>query len=551
VELAKRRIEREEQLAAVDAEYAKLKPPAAPYVFDPVEEAKRRAEREDQRAKIDEEYAKLRPKEPPKEPPFDPVEVARKRVEREEQLAAVDAEYAKLKPTAIPVFDPVAEAKKRFEGEKRRKEVDKAYEEMYGEAESSLDKIFSVVSKFRGSIGGIGGPLVGAALDIMSGLSELSKAGKKGGAEKAPQAKSTVSAEVAPQEILEVLPAEEPLTAEVPVVESQIATAQDVQTLPKAEPIQPGGAGSSVKDATGAAKTPGKAADLASAGQSATKATAGAVEATAGAGEAAGAAGGAASEAAGAAGGAVGGLAAAGAAVPIAGIVLAAKAVQDALVAAVIGGIKSAIGAASTIANTIASADTDPSVPIAKLGETASAAGDKLSSVVPIVGVFFTAIGESTKALSTFMQAVDATAKRYGQYSPEISYAQAIAEVTQTLGDLRRAQELGPEMANYIRAQSELQQTMEDIKANLLVKLLPVVTKILQVVEGLMDGGGGIIEVIGELVAPLSAISGTAAEMLGVERDKRIKEVKDPTETILNDPRFYQTQSAGGYVPDR
>ena len=154
MEAAQKRIEREDQLAAADLEYAKLKPPVLVLV-----------------------------------PAFDPVEVARKRVEREEQQAAADAEYAKIKPVVPilkPAFDPQDEARKRREAEQKKAQTDAAYNRMYGDPKSKdksqLDSVMDIAGGLRGTIGGQIGTMGGAALDAMAGFRKAQAAGGAGGA---------------------------------------------------------------------------------------------------------------------------------------------------------------------------------------------------------------------------------------------------------------------------------------------------------------------------------------------------------------------------------
>lgn len=165
VEAAKKRIEREDQQAAIEAEYAKLRPPPPTPPFDPTDAAKKRIEREKQQALVDAEYARLNP--PPPDPPFDPVEQAKKRVKREEEQAKIDAEYAKLKPP--PPFDPVKEAKKRYDEEQRKKQVEEEYNKLNPKKSNPL---LDVTNALRGTIGGIGGPVAGAVLDFGAAIAK-------------------------------------------------------------------------------------------------------------------------------------------------------------------------------------------------------------------------------------------------------------------------------------------------------------------------------------------------------------------------------------------
>ena len=238
-------------------------------------------------------------------------------------------------------------------------------------------------------------------------------------------------------------------------------------------------------------------------------------------------------------------------AMPIIAVASLAKEVSEAISAAVMGGIHATVGAVSGVANFAASANSDPSVPIGQLGDAASKAGEQVAKVVPALGWMITAAGESAKALSSFMQAVDQTAEKYGEYSAEIAQAQGISEIRQTMGALRRAQEVGPEIARYIEARSDLQAKFEDIKIKLLVKILPAVTRILEVLEAIMPSGKGIEDAIGQLTDPIGTLANAAAELVGLKRDEKLPDIKDPTELLLHDTKFGLTTSEGGFVPDR
>lgn len=223
---------------------------------------------------------------------------------------------------------------------------------------------------------------------------------------------------------------------------------------------------------------------------------------------------------------------AAGAVGAVGAIVMAAKVVND----AVVGSIRSTISTMGDVMRGIASPNNDPSVPIGALGDAASKAGEKVSMFVPTVGFMGVAAGEAAKSLSSLMQALDQTANKYGEYSPEIAQAQAIAEVNTTLGDMRRAQEVGPELARYVQVQGELQNKFEDIKIKLLVKILPAVTRILEIIEMATSAGEGIEKAVSALTQPLSSLASAAAEMVGMQQDDRAPDISDPTDAILGGP---------------
>jgi hypothetical protein len=213
---------------------------------------------------------------------------------------------------------------------------------------------------------------------------------------------------------------------------------------------------------------------------------------------------------------------------------------------AVKGAIKSTIGLVGGLATDIASPNADPAEPIAKMGEAATAAGDKLLGF----GQGLVVVGESLKALSSVMEALDATSKRYGEYSPEIAQASAVAEIRQTMGDFRRAQEVSGEMAKYIIAQSDLQQRFEDMKVKLLTQMMPLITHTVELIEVIVAAGDGSIDAIKGLTYPLTHLAQMASEMVGMQRDDRLPDMEDPTTQIIN-PKFGELPSMGGWAPDR
>lgn len=227
---------------------------------------------------------------------------------------------------------------------------------------------------------------------------------------------------------------------------------------------------------------------------------------------------------------------------PIGMIVAAALAGRKALRE----GISSTIGAVGGLASTIASPSSDPAEPIAKMGEAASKASEYLT---PFSTELLIA-GQSLKALSSIMGAVNSTAQRYGEFNPVIAQAQAIAEVRQTMGDFKRSQVAATELAHFVMAQSDLQQRFEDIKIKLLTKMLPPLTRILELIESVIAGGENMFKGVEMLVDPLTAIARAAAVLAGKAEDDKFEDFKDPTEQILN-PRFFETPGVGGWAPDR
>lgn len=156
---AQKRLEREQQRAAIDAEYAKLNPPVVT-AFDPVAEAQKRLKRDEQLAAIDAEYERLVPQTLALA--FDPVAEAQKRLDREKELNSIEAEYAKLSPPEA--FDPVALARKRLEREQQQSKVDEEYKKLNpGERPGALSSLGKVAQFIPGQAGGVAQKLVGGA----------------------------------------------------------------------------------------------------------------------------------------------------------------------------------------------------------------------------------------------------------------------------------------------------------------------------------------------------------------------------------------------------
>jgi hypothetical protein len=212
-------------------------------------------------------------------------------------------------------------------------------------------------------------------------------------------------------------------------------------------------------------------------------------------------------------------------------------------------GAARAAGAAGTSAATGAGAAGTATAAGAGAAGTSAAAGAGVAAAAGPVGIALAALAvaaiAAVVALKAIVSAADDMADRYGQYSPEIAQAQAIAEIRQTMGDLRRAQEIAPEMAKYIIARVDLQQKWEDIKVRLMKAVLPIATAILRAIEFLMP----IVEVAAAgvefLLAPINMIAEAIAELLNLGKKASEPEIVDPTSQIF-DPKFNE---GGAWVP--
>jgi hypothetical protein len=206
-----------------------------------------------------------------------------------------------------------------------------------------------------------------------------------------------------------------------------------------------------------------------------------AAQAAPAAGEALGAVG----EGAAVAGGA---MAALGAAVPVVGaVLLGMKALGDVMTGTV--------QAASGFAGALLDADPAPAKLIDTLGQSYKKTADSIFLLSPTVSVLGSVVGETVSSFGKLLSVIDANASKFGEYNPQLAVAEAMGEVRQVMGDLRRAQEVGPQLARYVNARADFQQKFADIQTRLLEQILPAVTggvKVLEKMLPLVEIGGKI-----------------------------------------------------------
>jgi hypothetical protein len=186
------------------------------------------------------------------------------------------------------------------------------------------------------------------------------------------------------------------------------------------------------------------------------------------------------------------------------------------------GGIVAAIAAAAIVAKgfgdmlqtatesvgkfavAIADPSSDPAKPIASFGSRIAAMGQSMesfsSATFNVGGIVMAqipkAVGSVVSSLAELTQSLTATAHRYGEYNPQIAIAEAMGEVRQVMGDLRRAQQVAPEMSRFLEARADLEQTLEDIKANLLTEIVPMATAMLRILNALAPVGEAAIKIV-------------------------------------------------------
>ncbi len=129
------------------------------------------------------------------------------------------------------------------------------------------------------------------------------------------------------------------------------------------------------------------------------------------------------------------------------------------------------LGAAGTISGMV---DSGTISGILGQGVAGGLAGEALAGTKgAAVGAI---VGATLAGAKMITAAVKEQSGRIAMFSPIGARAQAEANVTAILGDIRRGREHGPDIARFITAQSRLDQSWEDFK----VKLLPLATQMVE-----------------------------------------------------------------------
>ncbi len=185
--------------------------------------------------------------------------------------------------------------------------------------------------------------------------------------------------------------------------------------------------------------------------------------------------------------------------------------------------------AVTSFAVSLVSASPDPAIFVNAFGAAVEQAGSLLVAAGVASGGFAVAIGAAVSILGEFMHAMDGMVERYGQYNPEIALAQAQAEVRQMMGDIRRAQEAGPNLVRYIQQRSDMQQKFEDAKIRMMNTLMPVALNLMEILTNLMPAVELAVKEIGSALSFLGDIN----KILG-SIDKNTKKQQDDISGLEN-----------------
>ncbi len=199
---------------------------------------------------------------------------------------------------------------------------------------------------------------------------------------------------------------------------------------------------------------------------------------------------------------------------------LAALAGPAAVVIAVVEAaklLKAGVMAAVSAAGDLAKGLTAPEVSAASfaegIGGAAKKASDALIFVAPPLAILAGAAGQAAESLGGLMRNLDSMANRYTGFAPGVAQAQAFATIQHVAGEFRRGREIGDSLSRYVIARTELQEKFEDVKANFIKEVTPAVLMAMSFLERLLpfvelagDDLAGIITLLTLILQPLTAI---------------------------------------------
>ncbi len=246
-----------------------------------------------------------------------------------------------------------------------------------------------------------------------------------------------------------------------------------------------------------------------------------------------------------------GGLEGAAAAAPPLAIALAAKKLKEMVEESARATVQSLGQVATRVAR------LDPSV----FAEGFESAADQ-------AGIMGKVVAESSRQLRAFDGALADLSKKFAEYSGPIAQAEAMADVSQVLGDLRRANRLADAgLGDLTAARSKASQAAQDLLVTILTPAIPVMVDLLKQIAAGLEGASKGIEGTKELMPTMAEYVKAAiefnlakmfvlAEKVGGETAtirKRLDErkTKEITEDILGGLLDAKLPVAVGVAPPR
>lgn len=185
---------------------------------------------------------------------------------------------------------------------------------------------------------------------------------------------------------------------------------------------------------------------------------------------------------------------------------------------------------------------------LARAGQYAAANPAKVAMAAGAVAATAVAVGAATLAVRRFVRSLNDAEERFKLLAPRTAAASARAEVAQVRGDLARADQLDPGLAQFLDVQSDISQILQDIKTDFQDALLKIVVPaaraihaILELLEPMLELIAKGIEKAADLLVGLlqwlsSELLGLLLELVGLERDNaEARKERDRGSELIDD----------------
>lgn len=136
---------------------------------------------------------------------------------------------------------------------------------------------------------------------------------------------------------------------------------------------------------------------------------------------------------------------------------------------------------------------------------------NSLVSKIPVVGNLLGGLGGAILDLG---DAIEATARRLSEYSPELAFEMATIEIRKIQGDIERARRFGPQMAQAVEQRFEFEQRLLEIVDENLPDILSLLQAALPLLEGIFQALAAAGRIAKE--APTDIAAGFSGIMVGL-----------------------------------
>lgn len=155
-----------------------------------------------------------------------------------------------------------------------------------------------------------------------------------------------------------------------------------------------------------------------------------------------------------------------------------------------LGMVNQTVGAAGQVAAGVAAGD--PSATFDGVLRGANVASTALMGIAPIAGAVGLALTGMASAAKGVYDGLQRTADRLAPFSAQLTVAQVQADIRQLMTDMRKAQQLGPELAKFVEQSSKAREKYDDAVTRLQLKLLPIATELIEILTGILNFFAGL-----------------------------------------------------------